>query len=176
VKAAFGPVDLHESAARIERAALAADPDLPLLLLAHCGPSGLGSEARDPCGRDWKRPACDWGDQDLELAIERIRRHRTVPLVVFGHMHHSLRRHQGERRSLVQDRHGTLHLNAACVPRIGVDGLGRSLRHLSWITWRGEGPVHLAHRWYGEQGELLYEETLWSEAQPSCLRADPHSR
>jgi uncharacterized protein (TIGR04168 family) len=176
VKAAYGPVDLHESAARIERAALAADPDLPLLVLAHCGPSGLGSEARDPCGRDWKRPACDWGDQDLELAIERIRRHRPVPLVVFGHMHHSLRLHQGERRSLVRDRHGTLHLNAACVPRHGVDRQGRTLRHLSWITWRDAGPVHLAHRWYGEQGDLLYEETLWSEAEQATTAGQPDRR
>ena len=112
--------------------------------------------------RDWKRPACDWGDQDLELAIERIRRHRPVPLVVFGHMHHSLRRQQGERRTLVRDRHGTLHLNAACVPRLGLDDQGRSLRHLSWITWGERGPEHLAHRWYGEGGELHYEQTLWT--------------
>ena len=166
VRAALGPVDLQESAARIERAALAADPALPLVVLAHCGPSGLGSEAHDPCGRDWKRPACDWGDQDLELAIERIRRHRPVPLVVFGHMHHSLRQKQGERRTLVRDRHGTLHLNAACVPRVGVDGHGRSLRHLSWITWGERGPQHLAHRWYGEGGELYYEETLWTAPDP----------
>jgi uncharacterized protein (TIGR04168 family) len=165
VRAAFGPVEMQESAARIERAALAADPDLPLLLLAHCGPSGLGSDARDPCGRDWKRPACDWGDQDLELAIERIRRHRPVPLVVFGHMHHSLWRKQGERRTLARDRHGTLHLNAACVPRVGVDGQGRSLRHLSWITWGERGPMHLAHRWYGDGGDLLYEQILWSAPQ-----------
>ena len=166
VRAALGPVDLQESAARIERAALGADPALPLVVLAHCGPSGLGSEAHDPCGRDWKRPACDWGDQDLELAIERIRRHRPVPLVVFGHMHHSLRQKQGERRTLVRDRHGTLHLNAACVPRVGVDGQGRSLRHLSWITWGERGPQHLAHRWYGEGGELYYEETLWTAPDP----------
>jgi hypothetical protein len=166
-RAAFGPVDLQESAARIERAALAADPSLPLVLLAHSGPSGLGSEAHDPCGRDWKRPACDWGDQDLELAIERIRRHRPVPLVVFGHMHHRLWRQQGERRTLVRDRHGTLHLNAACVPRVGVDGQGRSLRHLSWITWGERGPVHVAHRWYGEGGELHYEQTLWTAPEPT---------
>jgi uncharacterized protein (TIGR04168 family) len=175
VRAAFGPVDLQESAARIERAALAADPELPLLLLAHCGPSGLGSAAADPCGRDWKRPACDWGDQDLELAIERIRRHRPVPLVVFGHMHHSLRRQQGQRRTLVRDRHGTLHLNAACVPRQGVDGHGRSVRHLSWIRWQGAGPVHLAHRWYGETGDLLYEETLWSAESNGAPRVDPRA-
>jgi uncharacterized protein (TIGR04168 family) len=97
-RAVFGPVDLEESASRITRAALAADRTLPLVLLSHCGPAGLGSEARDPCGRDWKRQACDWGDQDLTLAVERIRQQRPVPLVVFGHMHHTLWRQLGERR------------------------------------------------------------------------------
>jgi hypothetical protein len=28
--------------------------------------------------------------------------------------------------------------------------------------------VHLAHRWYGEQGDLLYEETLWSQAEQAA--------
>ena len=68
VQAVFGPLSLEDSAERISRAALAADPELPLLLLAHCGPSGLGGEPADPCGRDWKSPACDWGDHDLALA------------------------------------------------------------------------------------------------------------
>ncbi len=163
VRAVYGPVDLHESAARITRAALSADAGLPLVLLAHCGPSGLGSEAADPCGRDWKRQACDWGDQDLALAIEMIRRERPVPLVIFGHMHHSLKRHPGERRSFHRDRAGTAFLNTACVPRHGVDGHGRALRHFSWVTLeQGGGVGHVSHRWYGLSGDLLYMETLWS--------------
>jgi uncharacterized protein (TIGR04168 family) len=175
VRAVYGPVDLHESAERITRAALAADGGLPLVLLAHSGPSGLGSEAADPCGRDWKKQACDWGDQDLALAIERIRRHRPVPLVVFGHMHHALKRHPGERRSFHRDRAGTTYLNTACVPRHGVDGHGRALRHFSWVTLQtsrtaGEsGAVvrHVSHRWYGLGGDLLYAETLWQAPEPA---------
>jgi uncharacterized protein (TIGR04168 family) len=166
VRSVFGPVALQESADRITRAALAADPELPLVLLAHCGPSGLGSEAHDPCGRDWKRPARDWGDQDLALAITQIRRHRSVPLVVFGHMHHQLRHRQGARRSLHHDRSGTLYLNSACVPRRGTDGLGRHLRHLSWVHFRAGRPARLSHRWYGPAGELHYEEVLWTAVTP----------
>lgn len=167
VRAVFGPVTMEESAARITTAALAADPGLPLVLLAHCGPSGLGSEARDPCGRDWKKPACDWGDQDLALAIRRIRRERPLPLVVFGHMHHALKRGVGERRSLVVDREGTVYLNTACVPRHGHDAAGRALRHFSWVEL--EVPTHqpeaarvirASHRWYGLNGRLLYEEVV----------------
>ena len=43
-QAVFGPVGMEESARRIVSAAQAADPELPLILLAHSGPSGLGSE------------------------------------------------------------------------------------------------------------------------------------
>jgi uncharacterized protein (TIGR04168 family) len=164
VQAVFGPVEMRESADRITRSALAADPALPMVLLAHCGPSGLGSEAGDLCGRDWKSPARDWGDQDLALAIEQISRHRHLPLVVFGHMHHALKRRQGTRRSLHRDRRGTVYLNTACVPRHGVDPAGRHLRHLSWVRFEGRELTHVSHRWYGPCGSLHYQETLWSAA------------
>lgn len=164
--AVFGPVGLEESAERICRAALAADPALPLVLLAHCGPAGLGGEARDPCGRDWRRQACDWGDQDLALAISRIQRLRPLPLVVFGHMHHTLRRSQGERITFRRDRRGTAYLNAACVPRHGRDPQGRELRHFSWVQFGQGGLRRASHRWYGLDGALLYEQLLWEAATP----------
>lgn len=165
VRAVFGPVTLEESAERITAAARAADPDLPLVLLAHCGPAGLGSAAGDPCGRDWKNPACDWGDQDLALAVRRIQAQRPLPLVVFGHMHHQLRRGSGQRRSLCVDRAGTVYLNAASVPRHGRDPAGRELRHFSWVELEVADPqavrvLRASHRWYGLNGRLLYEESL----------------
>ncbi|MFQ6540227.1 MULTISPECIES: TIGR04168 family protein [Aphanothece] len=173
VIAAFGPLTLQESADRITAAALAADPALPLVLLAHCGPAGLGSDAADPCGRDWKKPACDWGDQDLALAIRQIREHRPVPLVVFGHMHHALRRGQGERRTVAVDRQGTLYLNAAFVARHGRDLGGRELRHFTWVELDTDGRAgavvrRASHRWYGLEGQLLYEEVVH---QPGLTRS-----
>lgn len=167
VQAVYGPVPLEESVERICRAAHGADPSLPLVLLAHCGPSGLGSAFSDPCGRDWRLPACDWGDQDLALAIARIRLSRPVPLVVFGHMHHKLRRGGGERRTFYRDRQGTSYLNTASVPRHGVDGQGRQLRHLSWVHLGGSGEVkRVAHRWYGLDATLHYEQLLWPQPRP----------
>ena len=166
VRAVYGEVELEESVDRIHAAAVSADPSLPLILLAHCGPAGLGSHATDPCGRDWKLPSCDWGDQDLTLAIERIRRDRPLPLVVFGHMHHRLRR-GGERITFVRDRRGTMYLNAACAPRHGVDVQGRPLRHLSWVRLSRSGEIHqVSHRWYGLDGTLLYEQLLWPQSRP----------
>jgi len=166
--ALFGPLSCEQSAGRIAAAAAAADPDLPLVLLAHSGPAGLGSEASDICGRDWKSPACDWGDQDLTLAIDRIRRQRALPLVVFGHMHHRLKRGAGERRSFAVDRAGTAYLNAACVPRHLVDEAGVALRHFSWVELDADGLRSAAHRWYDLEGRLRYEERLLDRAPLSA--------
>jgi uncharacterized protein (TIGR04168 family) len=172
-QAVFGPLSLEESAARIVAAASEADPALPLVLLAHCGPAGLGSAAADPCGRDWKPPACDWGDQDLALAIDRIRRQRPLPLVVFGHMHHRLKRGGGERRSFALDRAGTAYLNAACVPRHLQDQSGVALRHLSWVELDGLGVRLAAHRWYGLDGRLRYQELLFERAVAVAAGGSP---
>jgi uncharacterized protein (TIGR04168 family) len=166
--AVFGPLTLDQSVDRIVAAAAGADPALPLVLLAHSGPRGLGSDASDICGRDWKQPSCDWGDQDLALAIDHIRRRRALALVVFGHMHHRLRRGAGERRTLVVDRGGTVYLNTACVPRHLVDDAGLALRHFSWAAFDGQGLRSVAHRWYGLDGRLQYQELLF-ERTPSAL-------
>jgi len=98
-----------------------------------------------------------------------------VPLVVFGHMHHTLRRQRGERITFLRDRRGTAYLNAACVPRHGEDEHGRPLRHFSWIHLGQEGVERASHRWYGLGGELLYEELLWCAAPrrvPPSVRAE----
>ena len=168
VRAVYGPVGLQESAQRISRAALSADPQLPLVLLAHSGPSGLGTQVDDLCARDWKAPACDWGDQDLALAVEQIRRRRPLPLVIFGHMHHALCHHQGERLSFRRDAQGTAFLNTASVPRHGVDQQGRALRHFSWVVFDNGNLRHISHRWYGLDGALHYEQTLWTAALPAA--------
>ena len=163
VRSVFGPFSLHESAERIRSAAMGADPALPLVLLGHSGPTGLGSEAADLCGRDWKLPARDWGDLDLALAIHQIQQQRPVSLVVFGHMHHALRRGRGERRSFRLDGRGTAYLNAACVPRHGVDERGRALHHFSWVEFDAAGRLlEASHRWFGSSGELHYEQKLWT--------------
>jgi uncharacterized protein (TIGR04168 family) len=164
VRAIWGPVSREESTERILSAALAAPLETPLVFLAHAGPSGLGSLATDPCGRDWKSPARDWGDQDLSEAIARVRRHRPLPLVVFGHMHHRLWLGQGERRSFQIDRGGTAYLNAASVPRHGTDEQGRRLRHFSWVELGDGALLHASHRWYGLDGRLLYQQRLYQRA------------
>ncbi|KAL6770274.1 hypothetical protein ACKKBG_A34310 [Auxenochlorella protothecoides x Auxenochlorella symbiontica] len=52
-----------------------AAPHLPLVLIAHNGPSGLGGRPEDPCGVDWRPGGGDHGDADLEVGIPVLRRH-----------------------------------------------------------------------------------------------------
>ena len=160
VQAVVGPITVEQSAARIVDACASVPPSWPLVLLAHSGPTGLGSEASDPCGRDWKQPPCDWGDRDLALALDQLASRRRPSLVVFGHMHHRLKGRQGERSTYQRDRHGTVFLNAACVPRRGMDAEGRQLCHWSWVEFDQANLVHASHRWYLPDGQLAYAETL----------------
>ena len=160
VQAVYGPVDLQASVDRIVAAAAEVPSDQPLIVMAHCGPSGLGSDPESPCGRDWKKPAVDWGDQDLALALDRISQRRQPDLVVFGHMHHALKRGSGIRQSILRNRSGTAFLNAACVPRSGVNADGLLLLHLSWAEFSGSRLCCLAHRWYTPDGVVRHEERL----------------
>ena len=161
VVAAFGEVSLEESVDRIVNAANKAPVDVPMILLAHSGPSGLGSEASSLCGRDWKLPAIDWGDKDLMIAIHKIRKIKRPDLVVFGHTHHQLRRNLGNRNTFVRDIWGTCYLNAACVPRRGRDSHGEYLTHFSWVEFENDCLVHVSHRWFRNDASLAYEEKLF---------------
>jgi uncharacterized protein (TIGR04168 family) len=91
-----------------------------LIFLGHTGPTGMGDQPEDPCGKDWNPIGGDYGDPDFAAAIDQaITLGKHVPLVVFGHMHHNLR-HRSDRlrRAIHHNDHGTLFFNAARVPRI----------------------------------------------------------
>nr|WP_036903749.1 TIGR04168 family protein [Prochlorococcus sp. MIT 0601] len=164
VKGVFGPVSLEESAIRIFQASQNASKSIPLILLAHSGPSGLGSEAFSICGRDWKNPSLDWGDKDLAMAIDLIRKERSIDLVVFGHMHHKLRLGKGYRQTYYRDSLGTIYLNAASVPRKGIDESGELLSHFSWVQFLDGQIAHASHRWYRKDASIAYQETLLNTA------------
>ena len=167
VRNVFGPVTEQESANRIVQAASGAPETWPLVLLAHSGPTGLGSDASSICGRDWKHPHIDWGDRDLAIAVEAMRRHRAADLVVFGHMHHCLRGGKGERLTFHRDRYGTAYVNAACVPRSGSDESGQTLIHFTWVEFEGRHLSLVSHRWFHLDGTLAYEQTLLRQPSES---------
>ncbi len=159
-QAVFGPLTLNDSSERIVCAARSVPDENCLIILAHSGPSGLGAESNSICGRDWKKPSMDWGDQDLELAIDQIRKDHLPALVVFGHMHHNLKSGHGLRETFHKDKWGTIYLNAASVPRRFIDKSGRTLTHFTWVELI-ENCVQLAsHRWFDSDGLIVYQETL----------------
>ncbi|KAK3131773.1 hypothetical protein QOZ80_6AG0511210 [Eleusine coracana subsp. coracana] len=116
----YGVNDMAASAKKIYDAAAVAPEGHFVVLLAHNGPTGLGSRIDDICGRDWVPGGGDHGDPDLELAISDLQRETrvSIPLVVFGHMHKSLAYGRGVRKMIAFGANQTIYLNGAVVPRV----------------------------------------------------------
>ena len=92
---------------------------LSKVVVAHNGPSGLGCKEEDPCGIDFMEPADDFGDPDLEEALEICNScNNPASLVLFGHMHHTLKKGGFRNMVDIHDMSGTVYLNAAVVPRV----------------------------------------------------------
>lgn len=112
----FGVSTLADSTARL--CALFDDiaPGEDILVLAHCGPRGLGATRDSIYGNDFRAEQGDWGDPDLADALAHAARSgKIVRAVVAGHMHHRLR--GGGQRTWQLERDGVLHVNAARVSR-----------------------------------------------------------
>lgn len=115
----YGVRSHNQSAKKIVEAARRAQ-HRDIIIVAHNGPTGLSMETHDIWGKDFgKSPRGDWGDEDLEMAIEEIRSlGLRVPLVIAGHMHHRLITPRGAFRTRFLREGPTVYLNAAVVPRI----------------------------------------------------------
>ncbi|KAK4431836.1 hypothetical protein Salat_0945700 [Sesamum alatum] len=118
--ARYGVHDMDESAKRIYEAALGTPADHSVIFLAHNGPSGLGSNMDDICGRDWIPGAGDHGDPDLAHALSQLKETTKlqIKLVVFGHMHKNLAYGTGLRKMIAIGDDDTIYLNGAIVPRV----------------------------------------------------------
>lgn len=115
LEARFGISSMDESTTRLKE--LFDKTESPVLVLAHNGPTGLGSSREDIFGCDFKPDQGDFGDHDLEEAIKHAKSTgKRVLGVVAGHMHHKIRG-GGERVTLLERDH-TLYVNTARVPRI----------------------------------------------------------
>lgn len=125
LEAKFGVSTMDQSEALLKR--LIDKSESPILVLAHNGPTGLGSSREDIFGCDFKPDQGDFGDPDLEGALKYARSiGKRVLGVVAGHMHHKIRG-GGERVTLLE-RDNSLYVNAARVPRIFKDQ-GKVQRH-----------------------------------------------
>ncbi|XP_077238055.1 calcineurin-like metallo-phosphoesterase superfamily protein isoform X2 [Tasmannia lanceolata] len=120
LSARYGVCDMEGSAKKIYEAALGTPEGYSIIFLAHNGPTGLGSERNDICGRDWVFGGGDHGDPDLAQAISELQMSTqfSIPLVVFGHMHKELAYRSGLRKMIVVGVDNTVYLNGAIVPRV----------------------------------------------------------
>ncbi|GAP94905.1 TIGR04168 family protein [Leptolyngbya sp. NIES-2104] len=133
-----------------------------IIFIGHNGATGMGDKAEDPCGKDWQPIGGDHGDPDFAQAIEQTRdRGKSIPLTVFGHMHHSLRHTKTElRRPIHVDAAGTVHLNAARVPRI-IEENGDRLRNFSIITLENGAVTEISLIWLNQDFKTVSEENLY---------------
>ncbi|MBD1823404.1 TIGR04168 family protein [Cyanobacteria bacterium FACHB-DQ100] len=157
----YGVESFDQSVDRILDAVDQTETDT-ILFIGHNGAKGLGDRPEDPCGRDWQPIGGDHGDPDFAEAIVQTRdRGKSVPLAVFGHMHHSLRHTKTElRRPIHVDAAGTVHLNAARVPRI-IEQNGDRLRNFSIVTLQDSSVIEASLVWLNQNFEVVQEEILY---------------
>lgn len=159
----YGVNSLEESIDRMVTAAQQAAYKT-LIFIGHCGPTGLGDQAEDPCGKDWQPIGGDYGDPDLAAAIAQTRHHgKIIPLVAFGHMHHRLRHTQTRLRKIVEICEGTVYLNAASVPRIIDTERGERLRNFSIVTLNHGAVTQAALIWVDQDFEVRSQQILYQQ-------------
>ncbi|TGK00719.1 hypothetical protein EHO59_12315 [Leptospira semungkisensis] len=106
-----------------------------LIVLAHNGPTGLGSKAKDIWGCDFKKEEGDFGDEDLgDFLSVSSSLNRKPKVVIAGHMHHSSRNGKRGSRIWKVRKDGILFINAARVPRIFKDKNGNIWHHHIELT------------------------------------------
>ncbi|KAM3089908.1 TIGR04168 family protein [Phormidesmis sp. 146-35] len=159
-----GVNSFEESVDRIVAAADSTNHET-IVFIGHNGPTGLGNLPEDPCGKDWQPIGGDHGDPDFEQAIAQVHQSgKTIPLVAFGHMHHTLRHTKQQlRRSIHTTPQGTVYLNAARVPRI-VQNQGDRLRNFSLVTLES-GVVSQASLIWMDQNFNVNSETILYSVQ-----------
>jgi uncharacterized protein (TIGR04168 family)/Raf kinase inhibitor-like YbhB/YbcL family protein len=125
----FGVRKMTDSVDRLCALFDAVPTDQEILVLAHNGPSGLGSSRHAIFGCDFRQGDGDWGDPDLGEALHHaLDTGKRVLGVVAGHMHHAVR--GGGERAWIVERHGLVHVNAARVPRYRAGARAEERHHV----------------------------------------------
>mmetsp|Transcript_11420 Transcript_11420/g.24420 ORF Transcript_11420/g.24420 Transcript_11420/m.24420 type:complete len:379 (-) Transcript_11420:140-1276(-) len=139
----WGITRSNQSCAQISRCLEQVPAGDDMIVIAHNGPAGLGSDAHSICGKDWGTPpGGDWGDDDLRAALDQsLSLGARVPLVVFGHMHESLS--LGGNRRMVHVEQGTVYVNCAVVPRWRGTGGAACERHFTLVEMSRDTNCHL---------------------------------
>jgi uncharacterized protein (TIGR04168 family) len=165
LSAYFGVNDFDESVALMLRHVEACTCD-NLIFLGHNGPTGLGAEPEDICGRDWNPLGGDFGDPDFEQVIMATREQgKNIAFVTFGHMHYTLRHRKDRLRTQVLERDRLLYVNAAQVPRIVKLSHGDRHHAFTIVTLRDQDsikqPIKTELVWVNPQQRTQERQVLW---------------
>lgn len=156
----YGITNFDDSAARIIAAAESAAYET-IIFVGHNGPTGLGNRPEDTCGKDWQPIGGDYGDPDLEIAIAKTQAlGKKIPLVTFGHMHHTLRHTKEKQRTAISTTPGTVYLNSASVPRIIQTETNR-LRNFSLVSLESGVVSQISLVWVGKDYDIASEQLLY---------------
>lgn len=83
-----------------------------------------------------------------------------MPLCVFGHMHSRLARGAG-RRAMVAAKDGTVHVNAAEVPRHRPSAFGDVDVHFTLVDLDGAAVSDVRGVWLHDDAGVVEERVLW---------------
>ncbi len=142
-----------------------------IIFMGHNGPTGLGDEPEAPCGKDWQPLGGDYGDPDFAEAIAQTQASgKKVPLVTFGHMHHSLRHTKEQlRRAIATSPEGTVYLNSASVPRI-IQTESDRLRNFSLVSLEAGVVAQISLVWVGKDYTVVSEQLLYQRTEPVVVQ------
>ena len=172
----YGVRTMRQSAAAIVDAARNAQ-HRDLVILAHNGPTGLGSATTDIYGKDFGKPGGDWGDYDLALALQRIEGFGLrVRAVIAGHMHHKLLHPRGAERKRFIQRGGTTFINCAVVPRVERGKNGEELSYFVRMRWLDGECTSIEEVWVdthgGEHSAVPVQVETIADGLPTIDEAD----
>ena len=158
-----------ESTTRILAAAQETAYDT-IIFIGHNGPTGLGDRPEDTCGKDWQPIGGDHGDPDFAEAIDKVHTlGKSIPLVTFGHMHHSLRHRKDRLRTIINTSpEETIYLNSACVPRISKGKEGKE-RSFSLVTLHHRQVQQIALIWLKPNFDIVSQDILFDTSKSESL-------
>jgi uncharacterized protein (TIGR04168 family) len=165
-----GVTSFEESSKRIITAVESAAYET-IIFIGHNGPVGLGDRAEDPCGKDWHPLGGDYGDPDFAEAIAQSQAlGKKIPLVTFGHMHHSLRHTKEQQRTAIATNpDGTVYLNSASVPRIIQTATDR-LRNFSLVSLQGGIVSQASLVWVDKNYTITSEQLLYHRCESAVVQ------
>ena len=166
----YGVTSFDESTDRIV-AAVKSTAYETIIFMGHSGPVGLGDRPEDPCGKDWQPIGGDYGDPDFAQAIAQSQTlGKKVPLVTFGHMHHTMRHSKKQRRKAIATApQGTVYLNSASVPRI-IQTESDRLRNFSLVSLQAGVVAEVSLVWVGKDYTVASEQLLYRRPEPVVVQ------